>query len=136
MRLTSYVTTTVTLTNPTETGLAKEATLARRYSPSSARSTAAALFSAAGDSAVVIPPSGKAVRLYWIALSTSQTNPGENLVTVKFGASGTPLYQWYMGNPGAFSHYEIVQGAVDQSLYVNLANGTNPVLVNVTWEFV
>jgi hypothetical protein len=121
---------TVSLTTPMETGLAKDATLLRRYGT---HTTKAGLANTTGDNTLHTPATGKKIRLYWLALSTSQDNAAENLVRVKFGAAGSDVYRWRMGNPGAFSGSRTVEGAVDTALILNLAN-VQPVDWNVDLE--
>ncbi len=100
--------------------LAKDATLLRRYGD---HVTKAGLASDVGDNTLHTPASGKRVRLYWIALSTSQDNAAENLIQVKLtDADGAVKYRWRMGNPGAFSGSRTIDGNVDESLILNLAN--------------
>jgi hypothetical protein len=65
------------------------------------------------------PASGKRLTLYWIAVSSSQENPGEVLATVKLGTKKP--YEWYLGNPGAFMHWEPIEGAVGDKLVLELS---------------
>jgi hypothetical protein len=114
-----------------ETGLAKDATLLRRYGD---HVTKAGVVSTIGDNTLHTPTSGKKVRLYWIGLSTSQDNTAENLIQVKLtDADGTVKYRWRMGNPGAFVGGRTIEGAVDEPLILNLAT-TDPVDWNVDLE--
>jgi hypothetical protein len=128
----------VTVANPTtnpETGLAKEATVTHmrnKFAPG-LRTTQAATFASVGDNVVYAPAAGKKVRLHWLGMSSSQNNDGENKVTVKFGPAGQAKYIWRMGNPGAFSHWEPIDGAVGEAFIVNLAT-TDAVDVNYTLE--
>lgn len=134
---TQLVSGTVAVSNPTanpETGLAKEATLLHsrnKFAPA-LRTTRAFFVNSAGDNAILTPTAGKFLRVHWIGMSSSQDNAAENLVAIRFGA-GPELYRWRMGNPGAFSHWEPLDGTVDQPLNVNLAN-TQGIDVNVTYE--
>jgi hypothetical protein len=97
------------------------------------RTTKAGIATSSGDNTIHTPASGKKCRLYWIGLSASQDNAAENLVIVKFGAAGEAKYRWRMGNPGAFSHWEPIEGAADEALILNLANGED-VDWNITVE--
>lgn len=125
---------TVTVANPTaapETGLAKDATLMRRYGD---HVTKAGLANTAGDNTLHTPAAGKKIRLYWIALSSSQDNAAENLIQVKLtDADGAVKYRWRMGNPSAAAFSRTVEGDVDAPLILNLAN-TQPVDWNVDLE--
>lgn len=117
------------------TTLATESSLAftkSKFQPA-VRTTEAGVATSSGDTAIHTPASGKKCRLYWIGLSSSQDNANENLVIVKFGASGPAVYRWRMGSPGAFAHWEILDGAVDQPLILNLANGED-IDWNITYE--
>lgn len=129
---------TVTVTNPTtnpETGLAKDATvqyLKNKFQPG-VRTTAALTVNTIGDNTIYTPAAGKKVRLHWLGMSASQNNAGENKVTVKFASGGSAKYIWRMGNPGAFSHWEPIEGAVNEAFIVNLTTA-DAVDVNYTLE--
>jgi len=77
------------------------------------------------------PAAGEQLTLYWIALSSSQENPGEVLATVKLG--GKTIYEWYLGNPGAFMHWEPETGEVGDALTVELS-GAQKVAVSYTYS--
>lgn len=124
----------VTVANPgtdPETGLAKDVTLSRRFAANSARVTGAAQVTAIGSNTVYTPAAGKLVRLHWVGMSSSQNNAGETLAIVQLGSK--VLYRWNLGNPGAFSHFEIADGAVNSPLTVNLS-AAYPVEMNYTVE--
>jgi outer membrane murein-binding lipoprotein Lpp len=125
---------TVTVANPTtnpETGLAKDATLLRRYGD---HVTKAGLANTIGDNTLHTPAAGKRIRLYWIGLSTSQDNVAENLIQIKLtDADGTVKYRWRMGNPGAFVGGRTIEGNADEPLILNLAT-TDGVDWNVDLE--
>jgi hypothetical protein len=115
--------------------LATEDSLAHvknRFAPA-LRTTEAVSVAAAGDNTVKTPAAGKRLRVHWVGLSTSQDNTAETLATVKFGPAGTARYLWNMGNPGGFSHWETLEGAVNEALVVGLSVA-QPVQVNVTYE--
>jgi hypothetical protein len=124
----------VTVANPTadpETGLAKDATLLRRYGD---HVTKAGFTTTAGDNTLHTPAAGKKIRLYWIALSSSQDNAAENLIQVKLTDSdGTVKYRWRMGNPGAFAGSRTIEGNANEALVLELAN-TNGIDWNVDLE--
>ena len=120
----------VTVSNPTDvTALAREATVARKFG--SGKITRAVQVNALGNTPVVTPTAGRRLRLFWVGMSTSENNGGEVLVLIRFGA--TTHYRWRMGSPGAFSHWEVIEGAVDEPLTVNLDQPL-PVEFNYTYE--
>jgi hypothetical protein len=116
-------------TLPLPTGAATESTVAKRFA--GGKTTVALAISASGDNTVLTPASGQRLRIHWVGMSTSENNGAEVLAIVKFGAN--THYRWNLGAPGAFSHWEPIEGAVDQSLVINLS-GNQTVEVNVTYE--
>ncbi len=126
----------VTTSNPTanpETGLAKDATVGRRFAPSTTRLTRAQTIAVATSTVLVATTAAQKVRLYWIGLSSSQNNLTENSVQVKIGT--TVIYDWYMGNPGAFAHFEIVDGTLDDDLII-VTSTADAIKVNFTYEVI
>lgn len=124
----------MTLRNAFE-NLALESTLAHtknKFEPG-VRTTQAFSISTIGDNIIVTPALGNFIRLHWIGLSTSENNSAETITTVKFGAGGVARYIWNMGVPGAFMHWESIDGGVDESLIVNLSTAQT-VKVNTTFE--
>lgn len=120
----------VSVTNPTDVSpLARETTLARKFG--SGKITRGQAITLSGDTAAVTPAPGNRVRLFWVGMSTSESNVSEVLVQIKFGT--TVHYRWRMGSPGAFSHWEVIEGGVNQPLVVNL-DQPMPVEFNVTYE--
>jgi hypothetical protein len=97
----------------------------------SPRLTRAVAISTAGDNTIVTPAAGKRIRLLWLAMATSQDNTAETLAVVKFGS--TEHYRWPLGNPGAFMHWEPIEGAVDTPLVINLS-AAQTVQVSYTYE--
>ena len=90
----------------------------------------ATLISASGDNTIATPATGKRLTLYWIFLSSSQDNASEVLALVKLGAR--VVYECYLGNPGAFAHWEpVTADAEGDALLVNLS-GAASVAVNYT----
>lgn len=87
-----------------------------------------ALLSTSGDNDFITPTAGKSVRVLWTSVIPNPDNASANLVAVKFGTGGTPFYLSY-----AVAHWEMFEGAVDQHVYVNLAN-TEPVAVTIHYE--
>lgn len=106
-------------------------TLDGRFSASATKITTAVRKSDSGDNTVVTPASGKRIRLHWIGMSTPESNVDEMLVIVKLGSA--TKYRWNMTAPGAFSHWETVEGGVDESFVVNLSSAL-PVDINYTYE--
>ena len=80
---------------------------------------------ASGDNTHHTPDSGKAIRLQYVCLSADGGNGADVTAVVKFGAAGASLYKVSL-KPGAMWARNIgagrrsVQGAVDESLIVNL----------------
>jgi hypothetical protein len=117
--------------------LALDATLLARFGE---HATIAKRITGVGDQTLVTPNSGKRIRLYWLGMSTSETNSGEVLAIVKlataYDPSGGPheRYRWEMGAPGAFSHWQTITGVADAPLVVNLNVAGRPVEVNYTYE--
>lgn len=88
------------------------------------------VISASGENTIYTPASGKKTRLKWLGLSASQNNTAEILATVKIGTK--VVYQWYLGNPGAFAHWEEVDGSnANDPLIINLS-GAQSVAVSYT----
>lgn len=90
--------------------------------------TESQVVSAAGDTTLYTPASGKKVRLHWVFMSASQDNNVEVLAKIKLGS--TVVYSTYLGNPGAFGHRETVEGAVNEVLKINLSAAES---VAVNW---
>jgi hypothetical protein len=92
--------------------------------------SASELIEASGETTLHTPEATKELWLYWIWLYSSQENTGEVKAEVVLGAQ-TP-YTTYLGNPGAFAHWELVKGAVGQPLVVRLS-GAQKVAVSYTY---
>lgn len=123
---------TVTANLGTIDGAATEVTVGRRFAPGM-RTTRALEVSGAGNNLLVDPSPGKKVRLYWLGLATSQDNASATLAVARFVGAADDLYRWPMGNPGAFMHWEPVDGPVDADLVLNLS-AAQSVQVNLTYE--
>lgn len=108
----------------TPSGIAKEATLARRFGGS--KLAYSGLLTADHD----ITPSAptKSIRLLWVAFVPNPDNSGANLVTVGFEGASTPVYTGY-----ALAHWEMFDGAPGVPLQISLANN-QPVAVTVHYE--
>lgn len=113
-------------------GVATETTLLRRYG-SGIRTNTALEISSLGDNIIITPSLGQRLRIFWVGFSTSENNTAEVLAIVKFGVGGSAQYRWTLGTPGLFSHWETLEGAINESLIVNLS-GAQPVQVNITHE--
>jgi hypothetical protein len=75
--------------------------------------SATAQVTAAGDTTVLTPSAGMALRVYWVSAINDPDASQSPRIIVKFGS--TELYRAY-----AIAHWEIFQGQVDQPLVVNL----------------
>jgi hypothetical protein len=84
-----------------------------------------------GDNVVRTPGVGAKLRVYWIGMITSQGNAGEVVVEIRIGS--TLKYSWVMGNPGIFSHRDLIEGEKGEALIVNLSQAY-PVHFNYTFE--
>lgn len=116
----------VTVANPTanpETGLAKDATLSARYA--GGKQAAVATVTASGDTTLVTPAAGKAVRLFWVSAINDPDESTTPLIRVLLGAQ--EVYRGY-----AVSHWEVFTGAVNQPLTINLSG---PASVAVTAHY-
>lgn len=115
---------------PLPTGAASESTLAARFGVvSGGPSTVSAL----GDTTVYTPGAGMRVRLKWVGLSSPSTNTAPTTATVKWSGASGEIYRWSMGAPGAFAHGSVREGAVNESLIVNLS-AAQSVFVNLDVE--
>ena len=111
---------------------ATESTLAKRFGGN--HITTGLAISTNGDNTIVSPSAtNKKLRVYWVYLNTSENNSSEVLATLKFGASGPTIYKTYLGAPGAFSHWEQVDGGTGLPLIINLS-GSQGVNVNLTYD--
>ncbi len=116
---------------PLPTGAATEASVAERFG--GLKKVAALVVSGSGDNVIHTPAAGKTLTLVWIGMSTSQDNASEVLATVKLGDK--VCYVWYLGNPGAFAHWEpIIADNPDDELIVNLSAAGQNVAVNATYK--
>lgn len=116
------------------TTLASEVTLAHTKNRFAAgvRTPTAVQITGSGDNTIITPTAGKRLRVTWLGLSAPETG-AEVLAICKFGAAGAAVYRWNLGVPGAFAHWETVEGGTDAPLIVNLS-GARTVQVNVTHE--
>lgn len=99
------------------------------------RTTDSLIVAALGYTTLHTPTAGTRIRVLWIGMSSSQNNGGEVLAKVGFGNPFTQTpYSWYMGNPGAFSHWEPLEGGLNEVFVINLSAGSQSVAVNWTLE--
>lgn len=89
-------------------------------------------FNTSGDHVVYAPATGYRVRLKWVGLSSPAANTAEVLATLKWHG-GLEIYRFGMGNPGGYSHRTVREGAVNESLDINLSDAQT-VYVNVDVE--
>lgn len=92
-----------------------------------------------GDNSMIIPDTGKRLRLYYIALSADASNIEAVNVIAKFAAGGQPIYKlslvagaMFARNVGAGRHY--VEGQVGEALMINLNKTVNGVHVSLEYE--
>lgn len=81
---------------------------------------------ASGDTTIYVPATGKAIRLRWIYAINDPAATTSTLIKVRLGA--TELYRVW-----ALSKRQVVTGAVDAPLIINLSN-TGTVAVTVLLE--
>lgn len=97
------------------------------------RQTRVFMISAAGDNVIITPTAGMKLRVFWVGYSSSETNTMEVLASLRFG-NGPDIYGWFLGAPGAFSHWEpLTAGNVGDPLIINLSH-SQPIQVNITFE--
>jgi hypothetical protein len=103
--------------------------IAKRFA--GGKTQGATLIATSGDNTIASPSAGKKLTLFWIFLSASQDNASEVLAIVKLGSR--VVYQAYLGNPGAFAHWEpVAADDADDALIVNLSASSQSVAVNYT----
>lgn len=96
------------------------------YRYSGGKTARTQLVAAAGDTTLVTPAAGKAIRLFWVSFVPSPDNQAANLFQVRIGSSAK-----YLGY--AVAHWEVFDGAADESLIVNAATSA-PVAVTVHYQ--
>ncbi|PTL55748.1 hypothetical protein [Paraconexibacter algicola] len=101
---------------PLPAGAATEATLAGRYA--GGKLAAVATVTASGDTTIVTPAAGKAIRLYWITAINDPDEATSPLIRVSLGSS--EVYRGY-----AISHWEVFTGATNAPLTVNLSGAAS-----------
>lgn len=85
----------------------------------------------AGDNVLISVPPDMRLRVTWIAMATSQENTAETLAVVRIGS--VVKYRWPLGNPGAFAHWELLEGGLGDDLILNLSEA-QPVQFNCSYE--
>ena len=109
--------------------LASESTIGKRFA--GGKNTSATIISSIGNNIIYTPGTGKLLTLFWIFLSSRQDNTQEVVATVKLGSK--IIYQCYMGNPGAFAHWEAISADnINDALIINLSTGSQNIAVNYT----
>ena len=116
--------------NPIPTSVLNDSAV-NKYLPG-VRQTRVFTISAAGDNVLINPTVGTRIQVYWVGYSSSETNTVEVLASLRFG-NGPDIYGWYLGAPGAFSHWEPITGGIGDPLIINLST-SQPIQVNVTYE--
>lgn len=102
-----------------------EGSFDERYS--GGKSAVATTITAAGDTTLITPAAGNAIRVVWVSAIPSPDNTAANRVRFSFGA-GPAFYEAY-----ALSHWEVFQGGVDVPLVVN-AQTAEPVSITVHYR--
>lgn len=98
------------------------------------RTTRGRSFSASGNQTVLTPTTGKRLLVHWIGMSASTSNSAGVRAIIKFTSASTDAkYDWDLGVPGQFSHWETLRGGIDERLVLNLS-GAQTVRVNCTFE--
>ena len=119
---------TVTVANPTanpETGLAKDATVSRRFGTGVTLSDGGLLTT----TTTYTPTVGKMMRLKWIIAVPNSDNSGANYLDVRWQGAAKPLYCGF-----ALAHWEAFTApAVNTPLVITLAN-SQPVAVTIHYE--
>lgn len=116
--------------NPIPTTVLND-TAINKYQPG-LRLTRVFTISQAGDNVLITPLPGTMLRVYWVGYSSSENNTLEVLVSLRFG-NGPDIYGWYLGAPGAFSHWEPITGEAGEPLIISLSQ-SQPIQVNLTYE--
>jgi hypothetical protein len=111
--------------------LATEPTLeavlnALEYRYSGGKVPATETVTASGDTTVLTPATGQAIRLFWVSAIADPDAVAPPLITVKLGA--LECYRAY-----AIAHWEVFEGAVDAALVVNLSEAAD-VAVTVHYQ--
>lgn len=90
------------------------------------KSAYAGTVSASGDTDVITPAGGNAIRVFWVYALGDPDNATSPLITVSIGA--TSIYAGY-----ALAHWEIFEGAADEPVTVNLGSAET-VAVTIHYE--
>lgn len=81
----------------------------------------------AGVNSLIVPTTGKALRVVWVSAIPSPT-AGANRLQFKFSGGGTPFYEAY-----AVAHWEVFTGPVNQPLLL-VTETADPVSVTVHYR--
>lgn len=124
----------------TEPGLTADGLVARILGSldnrfrSNVRTTRGRSFAASGNQTVITPSTGKRLLVHWVGMSASTSNSAGIRAIIKFTSASTDAkYDWDLGVPGQFSHWETLRGGLNETLVLNLS-GAQTVRVNVTFE--
>ncbi len=97
-----------------------------RYS--GGKTAATATVTASGDTTVITPAAGNAIRVFWVSAINDPDETTTPLIKVKIGS--TEIYRGY-----AIAHWEIFAGAADETVVVNLSGlVVNGVAVTIHYE--
>lgn len=96
-------------------------------------------FTSSGATIFVTPAAGKRIRLWWYNLGADPANGAHVIAALRFGVAGTDFYKTALSQYGAATAHSFKagrsyhQGAVDESLYVNLS-AAQTVYGNIDYE--
>jgi hypothetical protein len=80
------------------------------------------VFSTAGDHVVYAPAAGKSARLKWVSIYSDPSNTAPCIVTLKWsGATGNIYNPPFPAGISAFQHAGVREGAVDETIIINLS---------------
>jgi hypothetical protein len=79
-----------------------------------------------GDTVVVTPSSGKALRVYYLSMNADGGNTADVTAYFRFGAAGAAKYKKSLKAGAIFARAigggrKYIQGAMDEPLYINLS---------------
>lgn len=91
--------------------------LNNRYT--STKLSAVATLTTSGDTTIITPSAGNAIRMFWF--SATQDADDSSAPLVKLSIGGTEYYRFF----GAMAHSEQFEGGADETLVVNLSGSAN-----------
>ncbi len=92
-----------------------------------------------GETTIITPTSGNAIRLWWYNIAADPANTGHVTIGLRFGTGNTDFYKVGLSQYGAATAHSFKsgksfhQGAVDQPLLINLS-GNQTTYVNIDYE--